>query len=143
MIGTGLTQPWTLHTTIFSYVSNTTKTLSNHILKFGADIRRTRNEDRSPHGFGYHGEFDFDTGQAGLNGDSRTSYGNSFASFLLDRPNVFGRDLSPQTPTRPDLLSQFYFQDQWQVSGKLTLPLVLSIDYHPPALHRFPCSLPF
>jgi hypothetical protein len=136
MRGTGLTQPWALHTTIFSYVSNTTKTISNHILKFGSDIRRTRNEDRSPHGFGWHGEFDFDTGQTALNGNTKTSYGNSFASFLLDRPSLFGRDLSPQTPTRRELLSQFYFQDKWQVSRKLTLDLGIRYEYWPTAHPR-------
>jgi hypothetical protein len=136
MIGTGSTQPWALHTTIFGIVSNTTKTWRNHIIKFGTDERRTRNEDRSPHGFGYHGEFDFDTGQTALNGDPRTSYGNAFASFLLDQPNVFGRDLSPATPTRREMLWQLYFQDKWQVAPKLTLDLGLRWEYWPTAHPR-------
>jgi hypothetical protein len=138
LIGTGSTQPWRLHTTVFGLVSNTTKTLNNHILKFGVDIRRTRNEDWSPHGQAFQGQFNFDNGQTALNGDARTGFANAFASFLLDRPNVFGRDVSPGVPSRHELLSQFYFQDKWQVSHKLTLDLGLRYEYWPSAHPRSP-----
>jgi len=137
VIGTGSTMPWQLANTIIGFVSNTTKTLNNHIIKFGTDNRRTRNVDRSGHGNSYRGQFNFDVGQTALTGDPRTSVSNAFASFLLDRPNTFGRDLSPGTPSRREMLWTAYLQDKWQVMKRLTLDLGVRYEYWPSATPQF------
>src|SRR5206468_11513478 len=54
-----------------------------------------------------------------------TGIGNSFASFLLDLPNEYGRDLPGIFPTFRQTQLFTYFQDKWQVTPKLTLDLGL------------------
>ena len=75
-------------------------------------------------------------GVAGVSGS--TTVANSFASFLLDRPNQFGRDLPLIFPTFIQRPWFSYVQDKWQVNQKLTVDIGLRHEYHElfPAIAR-------
>ncbi|MGH9201693.1 MAG: TonB-dependent receptor, partial [Vicinamibacterales bacterium] len=118
--------PWARAETNFDFVQNWTKIAGNHTLKWGADIRRNR-DDLFTGGWpiGSRGRFTFRAGPTARNGDLRTSFGNSFASFLLDLPNAVGRGLAGQWSSLRQTTLFTYVQDKWQVSPKLTLDLGL------------------
>jgi hypothetical protein len=61
---------------------------------------------------------------------------NGLASFLVDVPNTFRRDLSVQFPTNRLTTLFTYLQDKWQVSQKLTLDIGLRHDFYPPGTPR-------
>lgn len=133
MVGFSASLPWERAETNFNFVSNWTKLIGNHTIKWGADIRRLRDDLLQTQTFGPRGAFTFTPGPTGLNGDPQTSFGNSFASFLLDRPNSFGRDLPVIFPAFRQTALFFYGQDKWQVTPKLTLDLGLRWEIWPPA----------
>jgi hypothetical protein len=136
VLGYDPSMPWERAITSFGLVNNWTKTHRNHVIKFGTDIRRERNDiiqTAAP-----RGRWTFTEGPAALNGDARTGFGNSFAAFLLDQPNAIERGLRVGFPARREIMYNFYFQDKWQVSQKLTLDLGLRWEFWPSAKPRFP-----
>ena len=133
LVGFSASLPWERAETNFNYISNWTKTLGNHTIKWGADVRRIRDDLLQNQTFSPRGLFTFTPGPTALNGDPRTSFGNSFASFLLDQPNSFGRDLPVIFPAFRQTAVFLYGQDKWQVSPKLTLDLGLRWEFWPPA----------
>ncbi|MBI3697749.1 MAG: TonB-dependent receptor [Acidobacteria bacterium] len=140
VVGFSASLPWARATTNFGVVNNWTKTLRNHVLKFGYDIRRERVDLQQTQTFNPRGRFSFRPGPAALNGDRNTSFGNSFASFLLDLPNQLGRDLTVVFPARRNTVYNLYFQDKWQVSPKLTLDLGLRWEYWPSSTPHHPAG---
>ena len=138
MVGFSASLPWIRAETNFNFVSNWTKIISNHTLKAGADIRRNRDDLLQTQTYNPRGLFIFRAGPTALNGDPRTSFANSFAAFLLDVPNEFGRDLAGIFPTFRQTQIFGYFQDKWQVTPRLTMDLGLRYElYLPPTtVHR-------
>lgn len=138
IVGFAASLPWIRSETNFNWVSNWTKVLSNHTLKVGADIRRNRDDLLQTQTYNPRGLFIFRAGPTALNGDPRTSFANSFAAFLLDMPNEFGRDLAGIFPTFRQTQIFTYFQDKWQVTPKLTVDMGLRYElYLPPTtVHR-------
>lgn len=138
IVGFAASLPWIRSETNFNWVTNWTKVLSNHTLKIGADIRRNRDDLLQTQTYNPRGLFIFRAGPTALNGDPRTSFANSFAAFLLDMPNEFGRDLAGIFPTFRQTQMFTYLQDKWQVSPKLTLDIGLRYElYLPPTtVHR-------
>ncbi|MDW8131669.1 MAG: TonB-dependent receptor, partial [Bryobacterales bacterium] len=138
IVGFAASLPWIRAETNFNWVSNWTKVLSNHTLKVGADVRRNRDDLLQTQTYNPRGLFIFRAGPTALNGDPRTSFANSFAAFLLDQPNEFGRDLAGIFPTFRQTQVFAYFQDKWQVTPKLTLDMGLRYElYLPPStVHR-------
>jgi hypothetical protein len=137
VVGFSANQPWTRAETNFNLVNNWTKITGNHTLKWGIDIRRLR-DDLKAGIFNPRGQWVFRAGPTARNGDPQTSFGNSFASFLLDQPSFLQRDL-------PSLFSSIrqtpvftYFQDKWQVTRKLTLDLGLRHELWAPPKPQFP-----
>ncbi|MGH9631246.1 MAG: carboxypeptidase regulatory-like domain-containing protein, partial [Bryobacteraceae bacterium] len=92
VVGFSANQPWARAETNFNLVNNWTKITGNHTLKWGADIRRLR-DDLKAGIFNPRGQWSFRAGPTARNGDPQTSFGNSFASFLLDQPAFLQRDL--------------------------------------------------
>ena len=90
--------------------------------------------------FNPRGLFRFNPGTTALNGDRNTSFGNSFAAFLLDQPNQIGRDLTVYFPARRNTVYNLYFQDKWQVTQKVTLDLGLRWEYWPSSTPHFPAG---
>ncbi|HYK89109.1 MAG TPA: TonB-dependent receptor, partial [Acidobacteriota bacterium] len=107
----------------FDFVSNWTYVKGNHTLKWGVDFRRNRDDLLQTQTYSPRGLWTFSEGPTGLNGDPKTSLGNSFAAFLLDSPNSYGRDLPGIFPTFRQSQLFTYIQDKWQVSPKLTLDI--------------------
>ncbi len=132
VVGFSASLPWIRSETNFDLVSNWTRISGNHTLKVGADIRRNRDDLLQTQTYNPRGVFTFRAGPTALNGDPRTSFGNSFAAFLLDVPNEFGRDLSGIFPTFRQTQLFTYFQDKWQITPKLTMDLGLRYEVYVP-----------
>jgi hypothetical protein len=144
LLGFSNSLPWVRSVTNFNIVNNWTKTMGTQILKFGVDVRRERQDLLQTQVFNPRGRFMFTTGPTSLNVPSgvtppKTSYGNSFASFLLDQPGAgSGRDLAVIFPARRNTIYNLYFQDKWQVSQKLTVDLGLRWEYWPSSTPHHP-----
>lgn len=123
IVGFSASLPWIRAETNFDFVSNWTYVKSNHTFKWGVDFRRNRDDLLQTQTYSPRGLWTFREGPTALNGDSKTSLGNSFAAFLLDLPNEYGRDLPGIFPTFRQSQLFTYIQDKWQVSPKLTIDL--------------------
>jgi hypothetical protein len=137
LVGFSPSLPWARSVTSFGFVNNFSKTFSKHIVRFGFDIRRERNDLLQTQTFNPRGRFEYGSGQTGDAADTRRGFSNAFASFLLDVPNTSGRDLPIQFPTRRELNYNFYIQDKWQVSPKLTIDLGLRYEIQKAGRPRF------
>ena len=129
---------WKRSVTNFDWVNNWTKTKGTHVIKWGFDIRRERQDLLQTQVFNPRGRFTFTAGPTSRSGDSQTGFGNSFAAFLLDQPNQIGRDLAVIFPARRNTIYNLYFQDKWQVTQKLTLDLGLRWEYWPSSTPHYP-----
>ncbi|MBM3728641.1 MAG: TonB-dependent receptor [Acidobacteria bacterium] len=131
VLGYSQSLPWQRAETNFNYVTNWTKIRRNHTFKWGADIRRVRDDLNQNDAFGARGRFNFTEGTAALNAPNapRTGIGNSFASFLLDRPNLVARSVPYIFPAYRQSTAFFYVQDKWQVGQKLTIDIGLRYEY--------------
>lgn len=125
VVGFSPSLPWARSVTFFGLTNNFTKTAGNHLIRFGGELRRERNDLLQTQTFNPRGRFMFEPGQTGTVEDTNRSLSNAMASFLLDSPNLHGRDIDVQFPTRRELIVATYIQDKWQVSPKLTLDLGL------------------
>ncbi len=125
----------------FQWVNNWTKTHGNHVIQWGADIRRAQ-QQRIPSDLHRSGEISFSdgvTGSADADGGTATT-GAGIASFLLGYPNFFGRYFTGagfQPGLRQTRLF-FYGQDTWRVTQKLTINYGLRYENYLPqtAAHR-------
>lgn len=134
VLGYSQSLPWQRAETNFNYVTNWTKVRRNHTIKWGADIRRVRDDLNQNDAFGARGRFEFLEGTTALNpgpGQTapRVSFGNAFASFLLDRPSFIARSVPYIFPAYRQTTAFFYVQDKWQVSQKLTVDIGLRWEY--------------
>lgn len=138
MIGVNGCLPWRRAVTNFDFVNNWTKIKGTHIIKWGADIRRERQDLQQTATFSPRGRFTFSPGPTSLNGGAAGNFANAFAAFLLDEPGSVGRDLAVYFPTRRNSIFNLYFQDKWQVTQKLTLDLGVRWEYWPASTVHFP-----
>jgi hypothetical protein len=137
LIGVGSSYPWIRGESNIDFVNNWTKNLGNHALKFGAEVRRVRDDLVQGQTYGPRGVFTYADGQTGLNAaGSVTSYGNDFASFLLDLPNQVGRDVNVGDASWRQTLYFAFIQDTWQANKELTLTYGLRWEFYPPANPR-------
>ena len=141
MIGINGCLPWRRAVTNFNYVDTFTKTKGTHVIKWGFDIRRERQDLLQTPIFSPRGRFTFSPGPTSLNGNSATNFANSFAAFLLDQPSSVGRDLAIIFPTRRNTIYNLYFQDKWQVTQRLTVDLGLRWEYWPATTPEYPGGL--
>jgi hypothetical protein len=111
----------------FQWVSNWTKQIENHSIKWGADIRRAQ-QQRIPSDSHRSGEIGFNDSTTG-NADVDTlaggsvSTGSGLASFLLGQPATFSRYFTG-AGYHPGLRQTRIFgygQDSWRATPKLTL----------------------
>jgi hypothetical protein len=127
---------------VFNLVNHWTRTVGNHTVKWGADIRRIRDDLLQNQTFSPRGRFNFGVGTTALNCaapcDNRTGFANAFASFLLDMPSTVGRDLPLYFPAYRATQLFSFFQDKWQVTKKLTFDFGLRWEFYPPGKPRFP-----
>jgi hypothetical protein len=121
VVGFSPSLPWIRAETNVDLVSNWTKTLRNHTLKWGVDIRKNKDDLLQTQTYSPRGRFYFRAGPTALNGGGASGFANAFASFLLDLPNEYGRDLPGTFPALHQNTWFSYVQDKWQLSQKLTL----------------------
>jgi hypothetical protein len=109
----------------FQFVTNTTKFLGNHTLKFGVDVRRAYNL-RVPSDVHRSGELEFSADRT-RGGATGTGFG--LATFLLGDVTRFGRYISSNTNARERQWRHFYYgQDSWRATQRLTLNYGLRMD---------------
>ncbi|MBI3682123.1 MAG: TonB-dependent receptor, partial [Acidobacteria bacterium] len=137
LVGFSPSLPWARSVTTFGLVNNFSQVFTRHILRFGTEIRRERNDLLQTQTFNPRGLFQFEPGQTGDAGNTARNFANAFAAFLLDVPNNSGRDLPFVFPARRELIWNFYFQDKWQVTQKLTLDLGLRYERERSSRPRF------
>ena len=135
LVGYSASLPWVRAEVNASFVNTWTKTTGNHTIKWGADIRRVRDELLQMQTFSPRGVYNFSDGQTSTPG-ATTTFMNNMASFLLDVPNQAGRDLATYFPAYRAWQSFFFVQDRWTVTPKLTLSLGLRYELYPPATPR-------
>ena len=136
-VGFSPSLPWARSVTSFGVVNNFSKTFSKHIMRFGVDIRRERNDILQTQTFNPRGRFEYQPGQTGDLADTRRNFANAFGAFLLDVPNQSGRDFPFVFPARRELTWNFYVQDKWQVNQKLTLDIGIRFERERGSKPRF------
>ncbi|MBV8552160.1 MAG: TonB-dependent receptor [Acidobacteriaceae bacterium] len=136
MIGYSASLPWIRAETNIDTVNTWTKIIGNHTIKWGIDLRRVRDNLLQDQTFSPRGLYTFSPNQTSIPG-AKTSFGNDFASFLLDVPSQVGRDLNTYFPAYRQWWFFAYGGDKWVVTPKLTLDLGLRWDFYPPATPQF------
>jgi hypothetical protein len=136
LVGYSPSEPWRRAQTNFEVANSWTKIHGNHTFKWGVDITRVRNDLLQTQTFDPRGRFNFTAGQTSTPGQTNGS-ANAFAAFLLDKPNLVGRDLYVGFPTVRQSYYFFFAQDKWQVSRKLTLDLGVRYENWPAATSHY------
>ncbi len=117
------------HEDQFQLANNWTKTLGNHAVKFGVDLRYARNL-RVPSDQDRTGELYPGTGPTG-DGDGAT--GLSFATLALGEITDLQRYASVSTNAKEFQKRFFgYAQDTWRAKSNLTVNLGLRYEYYAP-----------
>jgi hypothetical protein len=112
----------------FQLVNNWTKTIGNHAVKFGVDLRYARNL-RVPSDSDRTGEDKF----ANAPTSNGTTGGLGFATFILGDVVSFNRYASTSTNAKEfQKRDYFYVQDTWRASQKLTVNYGVRYEYYSP-----------
>lgn len=117
-----------LHETenVFQWVSNWTKIVGNHTLKWGAEIQAAQNL-RLPSDNHRAGVYAFQPNVTSSPTDANSGAG--LASFLLGDPSQFQRFAQISTNQQDRQKRMFYYgQDTWRITPKLTLNYGLRWD---------------
>lgn len=111
-------------TSVTQVVDNFSWLHGKHSLKFGADIRIEHLESLQPPS--PTGTFQFSTiltSNLSAAGTPVTGTGNSFASFLLGQVQSFSIDVQRETLKPRARIAEFFFQDDFRATGRLSLNL--------------------
>lgn len=134
IVGYSASIPWDRGESNIDAANIWTRIVGNHSFKFGFEVRRVRDDLTQGQTFSPRGLFNYADGQTALNATgSKTSFGNDFASFLLDLPNQVGRDVNVNSASWRQTLYFAYFQDTFQATRNLTLTYGLRWEFYPPA----------
>jgi hypothetical protein len=147
LIGYSASLPWVRAEANVDVVNTWTKIYKNHTFKFGADLRRLRDDLLQDQTYSPRGVYTFGTNQTALcvnpsasgscASTSSTGFGNDFASFLLDSPSSVGRDINTYFPAYRAWQFFAFAGDKWQVSSKLTVDMGLRWEYYAPPTPEF------
>ena len=135
LVGYSASVPWIRAESNIDVVNTWTKIVGNHTFKWGADIRRVRDDLLQDQTFSPRGAFTFNDVQTSTTGAS-TNIANDVASFLLDQPSQTGRDLNTFFPCYRQWWIFGYGGDKWQASPKMTLDYGIRWEFYPPATPR-------
>ncbi len=134
LVGYSASIPWNRGESNIDAANSWTDIFGNHSLKFGFEVRRVRDDLTQGQTYSPRGIFEYAEGQTGLNAPGqKTSYGNDFASFVLDVPNLVGRDVNVGDASWRQTLYFAYVQDTWQATHNLTLTYGVRWEFYPPA----------
>lgn len=147
LIGYSASLPWIRAEANVDLVNTWTKIKGNHTFKFGADLRRLRDDLLQDQTYSPRGVYAFGTNQTALctnpsaSGScattSATGIANEMASFLLDQPYSVGRDVNTYFPAYRAWQFFAFAGDKWQVTQKLTIDLGLRWEYYAPPTPAF------
>jgi outer membrane receptor protein involved in Fe transport len=141
LVGYSASLPWDRGETNINVVNIWTKLHGNHTFKWGADIRRLRDDLVQAQTFSPRGRITFDTGTTSLNlgtKSSPTSLANNFAALLIDAPTEVGRDISIISGSWRETEAFFFAQDAWHMTNRLTVDAGLRWEYYEPAIPSAP-----
>ncbi len=111
-------------TSVTQFIDNFSWIRGGHSLKAGADIRHESLDVLQPPS--PTGNFQFtNIFTSGLTpaGTAQTGTGNSVASFLLGQVGRFSIDAQPQVIQPRATIAEFFLQDDWRISRRLSLNL--------------------
>jgi hypothetical protein len=117
---------------VWQMVDTVVYTRGAHAIKTGIDFRWYQLNTVSPPN--PTGSFAFTT--TGTNQQGVTNSGNSVASFLLGQVDTFQIDLQ-QAKIRPrDYIEEYFLQDDWKASNRLTLNIGARWTLHHPSTEK-------
>ena len=132
LIGYSASVPWIRAESNIDAVNTWTRVVGNHTIKWGADIRRVRDDLLQDQTFSPRGAFTFNDLQTSTTG-AKTNIANFMGSFLLDQPSQTGRDLNTFFPAYRQWWFFAFAGDKWQATPKLTVDYGLRWEFYPPA----------
>jgi hypothetical protein len=138
LIGYSASLPWVRAESNIDVANNWTKLLGNHQIKFGADIRRIRDDLLQGNNNAAAGQFYFNENATSAPGNTSTGQANDFASVLFDVPYQVGQDTNSTFPAYRQTWEFFFASDKWQATPKLTLDYGVRWELYPPATPRKP-----
>ena len=134
--------PWDRGETMYIGSGILTKIMGNHSIKVGEEVRHNRDlllqiQDQG----GVRGQFSFNGGRTAIPSDTAAQNGiaNSLASFLLDAPSGYSRDLVIiKNPGTQHYAAFTFVQDTWQATQKLTINVGARHEYYQPLIGLTP-----
>jgi hypothetical protein len=114
----------------YQTIVNTTKSLGNHLILFGGELRKNQFDDFNPVA-DVNGSYTFDgsiTSAKNTSGDAI----NALADFLLGDIKNSSYSLSQPLIGRRNYNVGFYVQDDWKIKPNLTLNLGVRWEYESP-----------
>lgn len=109
-------------TSVTQFIDNYSWVRGGHSLKMGADIRlQTLDVLQPPSPTGNFQFTNIFTGGLAASGAVIANTGNNFASFLVGQVGRFSIDAQPETIKPRAKIAEFFLQDDWRVSRRLTL----------------------
>ncbi|HEX4283862.1 MAG TPA: carboxypeptidase regulatory-like domain-containing protein, partial [Terracidiphilus sp.] len=119
-------------TAVWQILDSVTFTHGRHTIKAGADLRWYQLNAISPPN--PTGSFAFTT--TGTNQQSITNSGNAIASFLLGQVDTFQIDLQENRIRPRDHIEEYFAQDDWKLTDRLTANLGARWTLHFPSTEK-------
>jgi hypothetical protein len=135
-VGYAANAPWDRGESNIDAVTSWTWLLGNHSLRFGAEVRRIRDDIVQGNTYSPRGQFTYNDAPTSSASSGKTGAANYFASFLLDLPSSVGRDVNVGDASWRQTLYFGYAQDTWQASRNLTLMYGGRWEFYPPPTPR-------
>ena len=130
-LGSGASTSGRYQTAVAELVDEVVLTQGRHSVKFGGDLRRYELNAVSPPN--PTGSFAFTTTGTDTTGATGATGGNSIASFLLGQVDTFSIDLQNRTIRPRDYIYEFFAQDDWRATPKLTFNVGARYTLHLPS----------
>ena len=124
-------------TGVWEFVDTLLLTRGKHDLRIGADLRWFQlNAVAPPNPTGSFAFTTTGTDSQPATGSASVTGGNSFASFLLGQVDTFSIDLQTSILRPRDHLQEYFIQDDWRVTPKLTANLGLRWTFNNPSTEK-------